>query len=47
MFKKDVFIQCSLLYGKSKERVNQTSTTFQKLNCRIYHFLVFVETKVL
>ena len=43
--KRDLFIQYSLLYKRSKERTNETFRSFQKLNCRLYYFLICVETK--
>ena len=32
---------------RSKERANETFRSFQKLNCRLYYFLICVETKIL
>ena len=47
LWKRDLFIQYSLLYKRSKKRANETFRSFQKLNCRFYYFLICVETKVL
>ena len=46
-FERDFFIQYSLLYKRTKERANETSRSFQKLNSRLYYFLTCIETNVL
>ena len=46
-FKRDLFIHYSLLYKRTKERANEMSRSFQKLNCRLYYFLTCVETNIL
>ena len=47
LLKKDLFIQFSLLYKRSKERASETFRSFRKLNYRLYYFLICVETKIL
>ena len=47
LWKKDLFIQYSLLYERSKERSNETFRSFQILNCRLCCFLICAEAKAL